>query len=132
KATVNWPAEETMGFEAIKYDVADGIATITLNRPDRLNAWTRQMEADVREAMQQAGADEAVRCIILTGEGRGFCAGADMDLLSGIQQGGQRAEGDRRPAAAASTARPDFRMTYSYFPTVPKLIIGAINGPCAG
>lgn len=121
-----------MGFEAIKYGVSAGVATITLNRPDRLNAWTRQMEGEVREAMQQAGADDAVRCIILTGEGRGFCAGADMDLLSGIQQGGPRAEGERRPATGASNARPDFRMTYSYFPTVPKLIIGAINGPCAG
>jgi len=121
-----------MAYEAIQYDVADGVATITLNRPDRLNAWTRQMEMEVRAAMQKAGADDAVRCIILTGAGRGFCAGADMDLLSGIQQGGQRAENDRRPAAGGSNVRPDFRMTYSYFPTIPKLIIGAINGPCAG
>ena len=121
-----------MGYEAIKYEAGEGIATITLNRPDRLNAWTRQMEGEVRDAMNRAGADPAVRCIILTGAGRGFCAGADMDLLSGIQQGGQRAEGERRGAGSASGVRPDFRMTYSYFPTVPKLVIGAINGPCAG
>lgn len=121
-----------MGYEAIQYDASEGIATITLNRPDRLNAWTRQMEGEVRDAMEKAGGDPAVRCIILTGAGRGFCAGADMDLLSGIQQGGPRAEGERRATSGAGTARPDFRMTYSYFPTVPKLIIGAINGPCAG
>lgn len=120
-----------MDFEAIKYEVSEGIATITLNRPDRLNAWTRQMENEVRIAMQKAGADDAVRCIILTGAGRGFCAGADMDLLTGIQQGGQRAE-ERRAGSSAANARPDFRMTYSYFPTIPKLIIGAVNGPCAG
>ena len=120
-----------MDFEAIKYEISEGIATITLNRPDRLNAWTRQMENEVRFAMQKAGADDAVRCIILTGAGRGFCAGADMDLLTGIQQGSRQAE-ERRSGASAANVRPDFRMTYSYFPTVPKLIIGAINGPCAG
>lgn len=119
-----------MAYETILYDVADGIATITLNRPDRLNAWTRQMQGEVRQAMEQAGADEAVRCIILTGAGRGFCAGADMDLLTGIQQGSQRAADKSGPSAA--TARPDFRMTHSYFPTIPKLILGAVNGPCAG
>ncbi len=54
-----------MAFETILYDVKDGIATVTLNRPERLNAWTRQMEADVREAMHQAGGDDAVRAIIL-------------------------------------------------------------------
>jgi len=120
-----------MDFEAIKYEVSEGIATITLNRPDRLNAWTRQMENEVRIAMQKAGADDAVRCIILTGAGRGFCAGADMDLLTGIQQGSRQAE-ERRVGPSAANVRPDFRMTYSYFPTIPKLIIGAINGPCAG
>jgi enoyl-CoA hydratase/carnithine racemase len=120
-----------MDFQAIKYEVSEGIATITLNRPDRLNAWTRQMENEVRIAMQKAGADDAVRCIILTGAGRGFCAGADMDLLTGIQQGGRQAE-ERRAGPSATNVRPDFRMTYSYFPTIPKLIIGAINGPCAG
>ena len=120
-----------MDFEAIKYEVSEGIATVTLNRPDRLNAWTRQMENEVRIAMQKAGADAKVRCIILTGAGRGFCAGADMDLLTGIQQGGRQAE-ERRAGSSAANVRPDFRMTYSYFPTIPKLIIGAINGPCAG
>jgi enoyl-CoA hydratase/carnithine racemase len=121
-----------MGFEAILYSTADRIATITLNRPDRLNAWTRQMDEEVREAMAKAGADPEVRAVVLTGAGRGFCAGADMDTLNAIQgSGGERA---RAPATLPwqSGARPDFRMTYSYFPTVPKLIIGAINGPCAG
>ena len=63
-----------MAFEAILYTVADRIATITLNRPDRLNAWTPRMSEEVRDAMFQAARDEAVRVIILTGAGRAFCA----------------------------------------------------------
>lgn len=122
-----------MAFETILYDVKDAIATVTLNRPDRLNAWTRQMEADVREAMHRAGADDQVRAIVLTGAGRGFCAGADMDLLTGIQQNRQQAAAADRPRSnVVAGTRADFRMTYSYFPTIPKLIIGAVNGPCAG
>ena len=65
-----------MAYETILYEVAERICTITLNRPDRLNAWTRQMHLDLKDAMQKAGADEDVRAIILTGAGRGFCAGA--------------------------------------------------------
>ena len=67
-----------MAYETVLYEVADRLCTITLNRPDKLNAWTRQMHLDLKDAMQKAGADEDVRAIILTGAGRGFCAGADM------------------------------------------------------
>ena len=129
-----------MTYEAILYDLADGIATITLNRPDKLNAWTRQMEQEVREAMGDANGRAEVRAIILTGAGRGFCAGADMDLLSGIQSGGE--DDDRRnspsdtpPAGGVDDGLDlsgDFALRYSYFPTVAKPIIAAINGPCAG
>ncbi len=69
------------------YDVAERICTITLNRPDRLNAWTRQMHLDLKDAMHTAGADPEVRAIILTGAGRGFCAGADMGGLQAIGAG---------------------------------------------
>ena len=64
-----------MAYETVLYDVADRICTITLNRPEKLNAWTRQMHFDLKDAMQKAGADPDVRAIILTGAGRGFCAG---------------------------------------------------------
>ncbi|MFM9701251.1 enoyl-CoA hydratase-related protein, partial [Streptomyces europaeiscabiei] len=67
-----------MAYETVLYDVTDRICTITLNRPDKLNAWTRQMHVDLKDAMHTAGADPEVRVIILTGAGRGFCAGADM------------------------------------------------------
>ena len=119
-----------MAFEQILYDVADRVATITLNRPDRLNAWTPQMEGEVRQAMREAGEDDGVRAIVLTGAGRGFCAGADMDNLSGISGGTRREVPKTEPFDAAQ--RPHFQTQYSYFPTVPKPIIAAINGPAAG
>src|SRR6185312_10620220 len=68
-------------YQHILYEVSDRIATITLNRPDRMNAWTATMERDVRQAMEAASADDDVRVIVLTGAGRAFCAGADMEAL---------------------------------------------------
>src|SRR5271155_1874061 len=65
-------------FETILYDVEDGIATITLNRPDKLNAFTTQMMVDMIAAFDASDADDDVRVVIVTGAGRGFCAGADL------------------------------------------------------
>lgn len=126
-----------MAFEQITYGVADGVATITLNRPGKLNAWTRVMNTEVRQAMTKAGTDDAVRAIILTGAGRGFCAGADIGLLSNILA--DTSGGKERARVTADDQlevpferRADFHGAYSYFPGVPKPVIGAINGPCAG
>ena len=117
-----------MAYEQILYSASDGVATVTLNRPDRLNAWTGVMHQEVKAAMRAAADDEAVRVIVLTGAGRGFCAGADMEALRGVQAGARAAaETPFDPAAG-----PDFSKTYSYFPAVPKPIIAAINGACAG
>jgi enoyl-CoA hydratase/carnithine racemase len=125
-----------MGYAEVLYDVKDRVATVTLNRPDKLNAWTAQMGREVRAAMGEAADDESVRVIVLTGAGRGFCAGADMGLLSGLS--GSAAPGEhaeavlRREGADGDTARADFRGPYAYFPTIPKPIIAALNGATAG
>ena len=64
-----------MGWQQLLYRVEDRVATVTLNRPDRLNAYTSAMSGELREAFAQADADDGVRAIVLTGAGRGFCAG---------------------------------------------------------
>jgi enoyl-CoA hydratase/carnithine racemase len=121
-----------MGYDQILYEVKDRIATVTLNRPDKLNAWTAVMGREVRQAMDEAARDEAVRVIVLTGAGRGFCAGADMQLLSGIVDAGRQESGESRAATVDPAVRPDFRGPYAYFPTIPKPIIAALNGATAG
>ena len=117
-------------MEHILYEVAQGVATITLNRPDRLNAWTGTMYREVRQAMRGASDDSDVRVIVLTGAGRGFCAGADMDALQGIQSSGRNTAPANEPFDPSAPS--DFAKQYSYFPAVPKPIVAGINGACAG
>ena len=139
-----------MPNQETRYEVAKRVATITLNRPDKLNAWTAVMEQEVRAAMAAAERDENVRVIVLTGAGRGFCAGADMSLLSTVATKGldaaQRAQAVQAGAGSGSStgsgtgsgsgeggsARADFRKKYSYFPALSKPVIAAINGPAVG
>jgi enoyl-CoA hydratase/carnithine racemase len=124
-----------MTTEEILYSVSDGIATITLNRPDKLNAWTATMEREVRGAIEAAEQDDAVRVIVLTGAGRGFCAGADMSLLGMVASQGVDArvrEQALRGGGTREGVRADFQKKYSYFPAVTKPVIAAINGPVVG
>src|SRR5437879_12330066 len=86
-----------MSFEAIRYEVEDHVLTITLNRPERLNAFTPTMGRELIEAFDRADADDDVRVIIVTGEGRGFCAGADLAGGGGTFGWRDRQEGDRGP-----------------------------------
>src|SRR5437899_3029289 len=111
-----------MAYDEILYTVADRVATVTLNRPAKLNAWTRLMEKEVRAAMTEADRDENVRVVVVTGAGRGFCAGADMQMLSGVAGTKGSADafdrlGDWLSAPQRPDVRADFQKTYSYFPT---------------
>jgi enoyl-CoA hydratase/carnithine racemase len=119
-----------MAYSQILFDVSDRIATITLNRPERLNAWTQVMAGEIRTAMQAADADPDVRAIVLTGAGRGFCAGADMNDLADISSAGGL---EARPHTPYDPqARADFQHPMTWFPTVRTPIIAAVNGPAAG
>lgn len=120
-----------MSSNEILYEVADRIATVTLNRPERLNAYTASLGAALRAAMRRAADDSGVRVIVLTGAGRGFCAGADMDALNQISSTGAAAPA-ADDAAFDPASSPDYQTPHSYFPAVPKPVIAAINGACAG
>jgi len=119
-----------MAYQHILYDVSEKIATITLNRPDRMNAWTGVMEHDVREAMKAASADDEVRVIVLTGAGRAFCAGADMEALKTIDPDAMRRAENIPPFDM--NRRPDWQTRYAYYPSIPKPVIGMLNGATAG
>ncbi len=117
-------------YQDLIYEAADGVATITLNRPDRLNAATDRTQSELRLAMERARDDASVRAIILTGAGRGFCAGADMSDLQELSSDDILRK-DMNPPFDMN-ARSDYQTRFSYFPAIGKPIIAAINGPCAG
>ncbi len=123
-------------YEEILYEVEGPVATLTLNRPDRLNALTDRMMAELRHALAEAEADERVVGIILTGAGRGFSAGMDADALqAGANQRGM--ERTRLPKELeASPGDPsmgeDFQVTFGYLLSIRKPLLAAVNGACAG
>ena len=127
-------------YREVAYAVADRIATVTLDRPDRLNAWTPRMEEELRAAMAEAARDDGVRAVLLTGAGRGFCAGADMESLrSGAEETANEAAERVRRGSELRVVMPnrldvpgDFSRRYCYFPSIPKPVIAAVNGPAAG
>jgi enoyl-CoA hydratase/carnithine racemase len=122
-----------MDLKATTYGVEDAIATITLNRPDRLNAWTGRMHAEYRSSLARAAADDGVRVIVVTGAGRGFCAGADTEALSGhVARGGYDPGVPDDLAMPGYGVDPRFDADFAYHFGVPKPIIAAINGPAAG
>lgn len=117
-------------YTQILVTVADRVATITLNRPDRLNAWSATMAEEVRAALAAAEQDAGVRAIVITGAGRGFCAGADMAKLSSAAEGKVDLINTQRPQVEGVAA--NFAQTCSYLLGISKPIIAAINGPVAG
>ena len=123
-----------MKHECILYEVKEKVLTITLNRPDRLNAYTGQMQADLIEAFDEAGKDDDIRVIIVTGAGRGFCAGADLGA------GGDTFNKEIRNNKSETKGIKDDpewmrdgggRTTLAIF-DCPKPIIAAFNGPAVG
>ncbi|HEV3048100.1 MAG TPA: crotonase/enoyl-CoA hydratase family protein [Solirubrobacteraceae bacterium] len=114
-----------MDFEQIITEKDEGVLTITLNRPERLNAWTAQMGQEMRAALDQADADDEVRAVIVTGAGRGFCAGADL------ASGGDTFDARKREAVAGARRDNGGELTLRIFDCT-KPVIAAINGPAVG
>ena len=114
-----------MSYEQITAETADGVLTITLNRPDRLNAWTPTMGQELIAAFDAADADDDVRAIIVTGAGRGFCAGADLQGGGSTFDWRERESGDGIPRDGGG------QFTLRVFDCT-KPVIAAINGPAVG
>lgn len=139
-----------MTYEQIRYENKKNIVVITLNRPEKLNAWTYVIARELRDALYKAEADESVRVVVLTGAGRGFCSGADISELQsapdrGVDKSGQTLSPEQQVSVLMMTKteeeldpenakdnRDDFRRRFSYFLGLQKPVIAAINGPCLG
>jgi 2-(1,2-epoxy-1,2-dihydrophenyl)acetyl-CoA isomerase len=107
-------------FETLRYEVADGLARLTLDRPDAMNGMTNRMVREARDALELAASDDSVRVLVLTGEGRAFCPGADLKHFTGGGSGS-----DER-----LTSR-EFQVT-TLLHEIPAVTVAAINGACAG
>jgi enoyl-CoA hydratase/carnithine racemase len=114
-----------MTFETIRYEVADAVLQITLDRPDRLNAWTPTMARELIEAFDRADADDGVRAIVMTGAGRAYCAGADLE--TGGETFDYRARGSTDEVPRDNGGEVTLRIF-----SLKKPIIAAINGPAVG
>ncbi|MEB0113713.1 enoyl-CoA hydratase [Variovorax sp. RTB1] len=122
-----------MSYQDITVATNERVCTITLNRPDRLNAWTARMETEFRQAVEAAEGDDAVRAIVVTGAGRGFCAGADMDILeAGAASGGEGTADASVLKPTAEGIERNYAWRFSYLLRVRKPVFAAINGPIAG
>jgi 2-(1,2-epoxy-1,2-dihydrophenyl)acetyl-CoA isomerase len=110
--------------DTVRFEVSGPVATITLNRPDRLNAMTEELIGGVLACLEQATADDAIRAVVLTGAGRGFCAGGDLGAMGEFA-------GPRTEEASRAELRRLHRTT-ELLHEMPKVTIAAVNGPCAG
>jgi enoyl-CoA hydratase/carnithine racemase len=113
-----------MDFESIRYEVADRVLTVTLHRPERLNAFTEAMGAELIEAFERADRDDEIRAIVITGSGRGFCAGMDLASGGSTFDYGAQAEGEIPRDGGGRVVLRIFEST--------KPVIAAINGPAVG
>jgi enoyl-CoA hydratase/carnithine racemase len=116
-------------LRTIRYDVADGVAVVTLDRPDRLNAWTLRMEAEYAWALTEADADDDVRAVVVTGAGRGFCAGADVKALDRIVEAGDYDTVSPPPFQADDLPG---HSVHTLPLRLSKPVVAAVNGAAAG
>jgi 2-(1,2-epoxy-1,2-dihydrophenyl)acetyl-CoA isomerase len=110
-------------FNAILLDIASGVATITLNRPDKLNSFTGEMHADLKQAMQIIQADPSVRVLMITGAGRGFCAGQDLS---------ERMMGNEQSTDVGSSLEKNYNPLLKQLRALPYPVVCAVNGVAAG
>ena len=113
-----------MDFENIEFETSEGVATLTLNRPRSLNSFTAQMHAEIRVAMRQVIDDASIRCLVITGAGRGFCAGQDLGDRAMTSDGGV-------PDVGASVEK-NYNPLIRSIMGLPKPVICAVNGVAAG
>jgi 2-(1,2-epoxy-1,2-dihydrophenyl)acetyl-CoA isomerase len=113
-----------MAFTSIDFNVTEGVATLKLNRPKALNSFTRKMHAEVREAMQQVTEDSAIRCLVITGEGRGFCAGQDLS--------DRAVSNDEGAPDLGESVKKNYNPLIKSIMNLPKPVICAVNGVAAG
>src|SRR5690606_13120201 len=111
-----------MSYESILFEVQEGVATITLNRPDKLNAFNGQMTQETIDALKQCGRDASIRCVVITGAGRGFSSGQDLAAVSGREDG----------FSIAEHLRNGYNRIVSMIVGLGKPVIAAVNGVAAG
>jgi enoyl-CoA hydratase/carnithine racemase len=122
-----------MELKTVIYNIEERIATITLNRPHRMNAWTGRMHTEYRWCLYQAETNPEVSAILVTGAGKGFCVGADSKALEGHVEKGGYDPGTPDPLAEPGYGvRPEFDASFAYHFGLSKPVVAAINGPAAG
>lgn len=130
-----WGDTMSVTYEEIRYQIEGGAATITINRPDQLNALTDLTQAEIRHALAESERRPEVVGTVLTGAGRGFCSGVDMNALGGMSEAGKRL-GNSYEHLQASPGNPDddpnYKSSPTYFLGLRKPLIAAINGAAAG
>jgi 2-(1,2-epoxy-1,2-dihydrophenyl)acetyl-CoA isomerase len=115
-----------MAYETILFEVNDGVAEVTLNRPERLNAWNQQFGEELRSAILEDAADPSVRAVLITGAGRGFSSGADLkDMMEQAASGGP-------PPDVGELLRKRYHPIITGIRELPKPVVAAVNGPAVG